>query len=77
VTTDRGIRPGALPHPADPVIYESYMRSAYGYVELDEQKNGLIPNPVDNSYIWGSALTVLDAASAGFMEAHEEREDRR
>ena len=53
------------------------MRSAYGYVELDEQKNGLIPNPVDNSYIWGSALTVLDAAAAGFIEAHEEREDGR
>lgn len=60
VMTGRGIDQ-VLPHPVDPVIYEPYMRSAYGYVELAEQKNGLIPKPVDNSYIWGDALTVLEA----------------
>lgn len=60
VMTGRGIDQ-VLPHPADPVIYEPYMRSASGYVELAELKNGPIPKPVDNSYIWGDALTVLDA----------------
>lgn len=60
VMTGRGIDQ-VLPHPADPVIHEPYMRSASGYVELAELKNGLIPKPVDNSYIWGDALTVLDA----------------
>jgi len=58
--TGRGIDQ-VLPHPGDPVIYEPYLRSAYGYVELAEQKNGLIPKPVDNSYIWGDALAMLDA----------------
>ncbi len=60
VMTGRGIDQ-VLPHPADPMIFEPYMRSAYGYVELAEQKNGLIPKPVDDSYIWGDALAVLDA----------------
>jgi poly-gamma-glutamate synthesis protein (capsule biosynthesis protein) len=49
-----------LSHPSAPVIYESYMRSASGYVELAEQKNGLIPKPVDHSYIWGDALAMLE-----------------
>ncbi|MBU0663351.1 MAG: CapA family protein [Proteobacteria bacterium] len=59
VMTGRGIDQ-VLPHPSDPLIYEPYMRSAYGYVELAEQTNGLIPKPVDDSYIWGDALAVLD-----------------
>ncbi len=48
-----------LPHPSDPVIYESYMRSARGYVELAEEVNGPIPYPVSFSYIWGDALEEL------------------
>lgn len=60
VMTGRGIDQ-VLPHPADPVIFESCMRSAYGYVELAEQKNGRIAKPVAYSYIWGDALGVLDA----------------
>ncbi|MDA3786559.1 MAG: hypothetical protein PF568_06730, partial [Deltaproteobacteria bacterium] len=60
VMTGRGIDQ-VLPHPADPVIYEPYMRSAYGYVELAEQQNGFIPKPVDYSYFWGDALVVLSA----------------
>ena len=59
VMTGRGIDQ-VLPHPADPVIHEPYMRSATGYVELAELKNGLIPKPVDSSYIWGDALAVLE-----------------
>ena len=49
-----------LSHPGDPVIYEQYMKSATGYVEIAEQKNGPIPFPVSNSYIWGSALPELE-----------------
>ena len=58
IMTGRGIDQ-ILPHPSDPEIYESYMRSAYGYVELAEKTNGFIPKPVDFSYIWGDALAVL------------------
>lgn len=58
VMTGRGIDQ-ILPSPSDPVIHESYMRSAYGYVELAEQVNGLIPKPVSYAYIWADALAVL------------------
>ncbi len=55
VMTGRGIDQ-ILPHPAPPHIYEPYMRSALGYVELAETANGAIRRPVDFSYIWGDAL---------------------
>lgn len=58
VMTGRGIDQ-VLPHPSNPRIYESYMRSAKGYVELAEQENGRIRKPVDFSYIWGDALEEL------------------
>ncbi len=45
-----------LPHPGDPRLYESYMKSARGYVELAERAYGPIPQPADFSYIWGDAL---------------------
>lgn len=45
-----------LPHPSRPEIYESYLRSAKGYVEIAEAVNGPIPRPVDFDYIWGDAL---------------------
>ena len=48
-----------LPHPGDPTLFESYMRSADGYVALAETENGPIPAPVDFSYIWGDALEVM------------------
>lgn len=46
-----------LPHPSDPRLYEPYMKSARGYVELAEQAYGPIPRPVSFDYIWGDALT--------------------
>ena len=58
VMTGRGIDQ-VMDHPSDPVIYESYIRNAYGYVQLAEKANGFIPKPVDYSYIWGDALAVL------------------
>lgn len=59
VMTGRGIDQ-VLPHPSDPVIYESYMQSAIGYVELAEMVNGPIQKPVDFSYIWGDSLEELE-----------------
>jgi len=49
-----------LPHPGDPIIYESYMKSAKGYVELAERVNGPIPKNTAYSYIWGDALEELE-----------------
>ena len=59
VMTGRGIDQ-VLPHPGDPLIFEHYMKSALGYVEIAEEANGPIPRPVDFSYIWGDALGELD-----------------
>ncbi|AKB77353.1 poly-gamma-glutamate synthesis protein (capsule biosynthesis protein) [Methanosarcina horonobensis HB-1 = JCM 15518] len=49
-----------LPHPGDPRIYEPYMKSAKGYVDIAEDKNGEIDKPVDYSYVWGDALKEFD-----------------
>lgn len=59
VMTGRGIDQ-ALPHPSDPVIYEPYVKNAREYVELAEEANGRIPQPVSFSYIWGDALNELE-----------------
>ena len=59
VMTGRGIDQ-ILPHPAEPHLYEPYMRSALGYVELAEQASGPIERPVDFAYIWGDALAELE-----------------
>ena len=48
-----------LRHSVDPVIYEGYMRSAKGYVEIAEQKSGIIPRKAPPEYVWGNALAVL------------------
>lgn len=59
VMTGRGIDQ-VLPNPGNPILYERYMKSAAGYVELAEDANGPIPQPVDFSYIWGDALAELE-----------------
>ena len=58
VMTGRGIDQ-VLPHPGNPILYEPYMKSATGYVQIAEEANGPIPKPVDFSYIWGDALAEL------------------
>lgn len=58
VMTGRGIDQ-ILPHPARPHLFEPYMRSAVGYVELAEEANGPIRRPVDFAYVWGDALEAL------------------
>jgi poly-gamma-glutamate synthesis protein (capsule biosynthesis protein) len=62
VMTGRGIDQ-ILPHPGDPVLYESYVHDAKRYVELAEVLNGRIPAPVDFSYPWGDVLGELQRAA--------------
>jgi poly-gamma-glutamate synthesis protein (capsule biosynthesis protein) len=62
VMTGRGIDQ-ILPHPCEPHIFEPYMRSARGYVELAEEVHGAIDRPVDFTYIWGDALAALERAA--------------
>src|SRR5437899_5614901 len=59
VMTGRGIDQ-VLPHPSDPVLYESYVQSAVEYVVMAERANGPIPTPVDFNYLWGDAVAELD-----------------
>jgi poly-gamma-glutamate synthesis protein (capsule biosynthesis protein) len=56
--TGRGIDQ-ILPHPSDPVLHESWMKSAIDYVLIAEEVNGPIPRPVEPAYIWGEALAEL------------------
>ncbi len=58
VMTGRGVDQ-ILPHPSDPQIHESYLKSAIGYVKLAEKLHGPLPRKVDYSYIWGDALEEL------------------
>jgi poly-gamma-glutamate synthesis protein (capsule biosynthesis protein) len=58
VMTGRGVDQ-ILPCPADPQIYESYLKSADDYVRLAERANGPIERPVPFGYIWGDALAEL------------------
>jgi poly-gamma-glutamate synthesis protein (capsule biosynthesis protein) len=62
VMTGRGIDQ-ALPHPADPVLYEPYVRDAREYVALAERANGPMPRPLSSDYMWGDALQELERAS--------------
>jgi poly-gamma-glutamate capsule biosynthesis protein CapA/YwtB (metallophosphatase superfamily) len=62
VMTGRGIDQ-ILPHPGKPHLFESYMRSALGYVELAEKVNDPIRHPVNFAYIWGDALGAFQRAA--------------
>jgi poly-gamma-glutamate capsule biosynthesis protein CapA/YwtB (metallophosphatase superfamily) len=58
VMTGRGIDQ-VLPHPCKPHLFEPWMRSAIGYVELAERAHGRIGRRLDYAYPWGDALAVL------------------
>lgn len=62
VMTGRGIDQ-ILPHPGDPILFESYVSSALRYVELAERASGPIPRSVPLGYIWGDTLEALDSRS--------------
>ncbi len=59
VMTGRGIDQ-IFAHPSQPRLYEPYMRSALGYVEITEQATGPIKRPVTADYPWGDALVELE-----------------
>lgn len=61
VMTGRGIDQ-ILRRPVSPQLHEPYVKDARRYVELSEGKYGPIRRPVDDAYIWGFALDVLDKA---------------
>jgi poly-gamma-glutamate synthesis protein (capsule biosynthesis protein) len=48
-----------LPHPSDPVLYETHVRDARQYLGLAERRNGPIARPAPWSYVWGDALAIL------------------
>ncbi len=58
VMTGRGIDQ-ILPHPNNPVLYESCVTDAREYVHLAERAHGPIPRGVGFDYIWGDALAEL------------------
>ena len=62
VMTGRGIDQ-VLPYPVDPQLHEQCVASAKTYVDLAEESNGPIPQPVDFDYIWGDALGELERAA--------------
>ena len=59
VMTGRGIDQ-VLPNPCDPMLFEPYVKNAKRYVEIAEEENGPIQQPVDFAYIWGDALDELE-----------------
>ncbi len=63
VMTGRGVDQ-ILPHPSNPILYESYVKDARHYVELAEQVNGPIDRPVGYTYLWGEALQLIRKADA-------------
>jgi poly-gamma-glutamate capsule biosynthesis protein CapA/YwtB (metallophosphatase superfamily) len=61
VMTGRGIDQ-ILAQPSNPQLYEDYVKSAVGYLQLAESRSGPIPRPVAASYIWGDALAEFERA---------------
>ncbi|TBW55755.1 CapA family protein [Marinobacter halodurans] len=58
VMTGRGIDQ-IMPQSVDPVLFESFVRSAQDYITLAEQRHGPIPRQVGPEYIWGDALPLI------------------
>jgi len=58
VMTGRGVDQ-ILAYPGDPRLPESYRTDARSCVSLAERKNGPIPRPVQDDYVWGFALQTL------------------
>lgn len=59
VMTGRGIDQ-ILPHPSDPQLYESHIKSARDYVALAERKGMTVPRTASFEYVWGDALAELE-----------------
>jgi poly-gamma-glutamate synthesis protein (capsule biosynthesis protein) len=59
VMTGRGIDQ-IMRHSVDPVLYEPWIRDAREYIALAEEVNGPVSRPVDDAYVWGDALGILN-----------------
>jgi len=57
VMTGRGVDQ-VLAHPGSPALHEDFVKDARRYVSLAESRNGPIPKPADDDYIWGEALAI-------------------
>lgn len=60
VMTGRGIDQ-VLHHPSHPTLHESYVKDARDYVHLAEDRSGRIGWNLQDTHIWGRALTYLVA----------------
>jgi poly-gamma-glutamate synthesis protein (capsule biosynthesis protein) len=58
VMTGRGVDQ-IMSHPSRPHLFEPYMDSAVGYLQLAESATGPIPRSVQPTYVWGDALAEL------------------
>jgi poly-gamma-glutamate capsule biosynthesis protein CapA/YwtB (metallophosphatase superfamily) len=65
VMTGRGIDQ-IMPCPCNPALYEPYLHSALGYVDLAERASGEIPRTVPFDYIWGDALNEINRRAPDF-----------
>jgi poly-gamma-glutamate synthesis protein (capsule biosynthesis protein) len=59
VMTGRGVDQ-ILRHPSEPGLHEPTVHDARVYVELAEARNGPVPRKVEDAYLWGDALEVLE-----------------
>jgi poly-gamma-glutamate capsule biosynthesis protein CapA/YwtB (metallophosphatase superfamily) len=59
VMTGRGIDQ-ILRHSCDPVLHEPWVSDSRRYVEIAEERNGVISRRVDDRYVWGDALAELE-----------------
>src|SRR5215471_18881623 len=71
IMTGRGIDQ-ALPHPANPVLHEPYVRDARDYIQLAVNAHGPIPRPLSFDYVWGDALAQLDRTEVDLRIANLE-----
>ena len=47
-------------HSVDPVLYEPWITDAREYIALAETVNGPVKRPVNDAYVWGDALGILN-----------------
>jgi poly-gamma-glutamate synthesis protein (capsule biosynthesis protein) len=71
VMTGRGIDQ-LLAHPGEPTLHEALVRDAREYLRGVEQRHGALPRAVDDTYIWGDALEVIERAGVDWRIANLE-----
>jgi poly-gamma-glutamate capsule biosynthesis protein CapA/YwtB (metallophosphatase superfamily) len=61
VMTGRGIDQ-LMAHPSAPGLHEALVRDARDYLRQAERRTGTLPRAVDEAYVWGDALDVIEQA---------------